>query len=93
MKNSAIGSNWKDVRAELFTKEEILESDLRVAIMTELIEKGISQKKLEELSGVSQPVIARMETGKTSPQLDTVLKVLASLGKTLAVVPLEQEKI
>ena len=35
MKNSAIGSNWKDVRAELFTKEEILESDLRVAIMTE----------------------------------------------------------
>lgn len=26
MKNSAIGSNWKDVRSELFTKEEILES-------------------------------------------------------------------
>ena len=38
-------------------------------------------------------IIARMETGKTSPQLDTVLKVLASLGKTLAVVPLEQEKV
>ena len=53
----------------------------------------MSQKKLEELSGVSQLVIARMETGKTSPQLDTVLKVLASLGKTLAVVPLEQEKV
>ena len=71
MKNSAIGSNWKDVRTELFTKEEILESDMRVAIMSELIEarheQGISQKKLEELSGVSQPVIARMETGKTSP--------------------------
>ena len=71
MKNSAIGSNWKDVRSELFTKEEILESDMRVAIMSELIEarheQGISQKKLEELSGVSQPVIARMETGKTSP--------------------------
>ncbi|MBL1126853.1 helix-turn-helix transcriptional regulator [Streptococcus suis] len=97
MKNNAIGSNWKDVRAELFSEEEILESDMRVAIMSELIkarnEKGISQKKLEEMSGVSQPVIARMETGKTSPQLDTVLKVLASLGKTLAVVPLEQEQV
>lgn len=97
MKNNAIGSNWKDVRAELFSKEEILESDMRVAIMSELIkarnEKGISQKKLEEMSGVSQPVIARMETGKTSPQLDTVLKVLASLDKTLAVVPLEQEQV
>lgn len=95
MKNNAIGSNWKDVRAELFSKEEILESDMRVAIMSELIEarneKGISQKKLEGMSGVSQPVIARMETGKTSPQLDTVLKVLASLGKTLAVVPLERD--
>ncbi|HFI0796396.1 TPA: helix-turn-helix domain-containing protein [Streptococcus suis] len=97
MKNNAIGSNWKDVRAELFSEEEILESDMRVAIMSELIkarnEKGISQKKLEEMSGVSQPVIARMETGKTSPQLDTVLKVLASLGKTLAVVPLEHEQV
>ena len=55
--------------------------------------QGISQKKLEELSGVSQPVIARMETGKTSPQLDTVLKVRASLGKTLAVVSLEQGEV
>lgn len=78
MKNSAIGSNWKDVRSELFTKEEILESDMRVAIMSELIEarheQGISQKKLEELSGVSQPVIARMETGKTSPPVGHSLK-------------------
>lgn len=96
MKNSAIGSNWKDVRSELFSKEEILESDMRVAIMSELIEaryeQGISQKKLEEVSGISQPVIARMETGESSLQLDTVLKVLTSLGKTLAVVPLEQGK-
>lgn len=93
--NPAIGSRWEEVQEKLFTPEELRESDLRVAVMLELIkarqEKGISQKKLEQLSGVSQPVIARMESGKTSPQLDTVLKVLASLGKTLAVVPLEQE--
>jgi DNA-binding XRE family transcriptional regulator len=92
-KNSAIGSNWKDVRSKLFTPEEISESDLRVALISELIkarqEQGISQKKLEELSGVKQPIIARMEAGKTNPQLDTILKVLAPLGKTLAVVPLK----
>ena len=96
MNNSAIGSSWEDVRKELFTPEEIAESDLRVSIIGELIkarqEKGISQKKLEELSGVKQPVIARMEKGTTSPQLDTILKVLAPLGKTLAVVPLETNK-
>ena len=33
--------------------------------------------------------IARMEKGSISPQLDTILKVPAPLGKTLAVVPLE----
>ena len=90
--NPAIGHSWSEVRAELFTPQEIAESDLRVALIGELIkarqEKGISQKKLEELSGVKQPVIARMERGITSPQIDTLMKVLAPLGKTLAIVPL-----
>ena len=89
----AIGGTWSELRQELFTSEEIAASDLRVAMMLELVnarqERGISQKKLEELSGVKQPIIARMEKGYTSPQIDTVLKVLAPLGKTLAVVPLE----
>lgn len=91
---AAIGACWDDVQKELFTPEEIAASNLRVALIGELIkarqEKGISQKRLEELSGVKQPIIARMEKGKTSPQIETILKVLAPLGKTLAVVPLEQ---
>ena len=78
---------WDELEAECFTPEEIAASDLRVALIGELIEareeRGLSQKKLEELSGVKQPVIARMEKGYTSPQLDTILKVLAPLGKTL----------
>lgn len=90
MKSSTNSSNWKDVRAKLLSKEEDLESDMRMDIMSELIEdrneNSISQKKLEELSRVSQIDIARMEIGKTSSQLDTVLKVFASLGKMLAVV-------
>ena len=94
MNNKAIGSSWADVRKEIFTPEEILESDLRVALMGEIIkarhEKGISQKKLEELSGVKQPVIARMENGTSIPKISTILKILAPLGKTLAVVPLEK---
>ena len=85
-------TTWDDVEKEMFIPEEIAESDLRVALIGELIkarqEKGISQKQLEELSGVKQPVIARMEKGYTSPQLDTILKLLLPLGKTLAIVPL-----
>ena len=76
-----------------FTAEEIAESDMRVAIITELIrarqEQGITQRQLEEMSGVKQPQIARMERGDANPQLDTLLKVLAPLGKTLAIVPLQ----
>lgn len=95
-KNSSVGHSWNEVRTQLFTEEEIRESDLRVALIGEIIqarqEQGISQKRLEELSGVKQPVIARMERGATSPQLDTILKILAPLGKTLAVVPLESQE-
>jgi len=78
----------------LVTKEEILESELRVALVSEIItarkEQNITQQRLEELSGVKQPVIARMENMTTNPKIDTVMRVLAPLGKTLAVVPIEQ---
>lgn len=79
--NNAKGHEWSQVRNTLFSKEEIAESNLRVALIGEIIkareEMGISQKKLEELSGIRQPVIARFERGNTSPQLDTILKILA----------------
>ena len=97
MSKTAIGSNWKDIRNDLFTQEEIAATDLRVAIISELVrarkELGISQKQLEELSGVKQPVIARIETGKSTPQLDTLLKILGCLGKTLAIVPLSKSEV
>ena len=41
------------------------------------------------MSGVKQPVIARMKNGTSVPNLNTILKLLAPLGKTLAIVPLE----
>jgi len=85
---------WDEIRDKYFTPEEIAASKLRAGLMYELVNRrqdlGISQRKLEELSGVKQPVIARMENGINSPQLDTVLKVLGALGKTLAIVPLER---
>ena len=82
---SSVGRTWADVRKELLTPEEIAESDLRVALIGELIkarkERGLSQRELEALSGVKQPVIARMENGSTVPNLNTILKVLALLAK------------
>lgn len=92
MNNSAIGQNWDDLEKQIFTPEEIAASDLRVDLISELIqarkERGLTQKELEKLSGVKQPVIARMESGSSNPQLSTIMKLLAPLGKKLAVVPL-----
>lgn len=87
-------ATWEDVRKEMFTPEEIAESNLRVALIGELVkarkERGLSQKQLEELTGVKQPVIARMENGSTTPNLSTILKVLAPLGKTLYIGDLKE---
>ena len=52
-------------------------------------ENGITQKQLEAMSGIKQPVISSMENGTSDPQLSTVLKILNSLGKTLQIVPMK----
>jgi DNA-binding XRE family transcriptional regulator len=90
--NAAIGDDWDDISETLLSSEERAASKLRVALMVELTkarnERGMTQRKLEKLTGVKRPVIARMETGSTSTQLDTVLKILAPLGKTLSITDL-----
>ena len=97
MNNSAISEvTWEEVEKELFTPEEIAASDLRVALIGEMIKaregQGLTQRDMEKLSGVAQPVIARMEKGKTSPSIDTVLKFLVPLGMTLKVAPIAKAK-
>ena len=50
MTNNAIAGTWDEWEKKHFTPEEIAESDLRVALIGELIrarqERGISQKQL-----------------------------------------------
>lgn len=95
-KVSPLGTSWSDYEKAVFTAEEIAASNLRVALVEEIInsrqEHGLTQKQLEEMSGVKQPIIARLERGTTDPQLSTLLKVLAPLGKTLAIVPLDSHQ-
>ncbi|MEI6286941.1 MAG: helix-turn-helix domain-containing protein [Bacillota bacterium] len=94
-KISPIGESWDVFEKNIFTPEEIAASDLRVALVGEIVNarqlQGLTQKQLEEASGVKQPVIARLERGTTDPQLSTVMKGLASLGKTLVIAPLQSK--
>ena len=54
-------------------------------------EKGLSQRELAEISGVKQPAIARLESMKATPQIDTLFKVLYPLGYTIEIVPLNNQ--
>ena len=66
-----------------FEKELILKmSELRHS-------QGLSQRELAEISGVKQPALARLESMKATPRIDTVLRLLIPLGYTLEIVPLD----
>lgn len=50
---------------------------------------NISQMKLGEAAGIRQPVISRIEGGDIAPQINTLFKLLAPMGKTLEIVDLK----
>ena len=92
--DNPIGTSWKTYKETRMTGEERDALTLKTDIICEILEsrqqKGLTQKQLEEASGVKQPIIARLENGMTDPQLTTVLKILRPLGKTLKIVPISE---
>jgi len=98
MKNEDIDTltSWDSFKHTLgITPDEWDEIDLKVKIVSEIIaarqSQDITQQALETLSGVRQPVIARLEGNTSDPRLTTILKILRPLGKTLAIVPMEEK--
>ena len=87
---------WQDVQKELFTEQEIEEAKIEAEILEVFIQarkkKLITQKQLEELCGIKQPMIARIENMDTTPRIDTLIKLLLPLGYTLKVVPKKESK-
>ena len=67
--------------------------DFEVKLVGKIIEarknRGLSQQELADLCGMKQPAIARLEKMASSPQLDTMLKILHPLGYRLDIVPCE----
>lgn len=65
--------------------------EFAAALIGKLIEarkaKGLSQRDLAEISGVKQPAIARLESMRSTPKIDTLFKILSPLGYTLSIVP------
>ena len=90
-----MGSSFRDLwnDSNFMTDEERAEISLEVELIGKLIEareqKGITQERLAELSGLKQSSIARLETMSATPKIDTLIKVLTPLGYKLSIVPIQ----
>lgn len=72
-------------------KEIIEEAETKSAIITAMISRrndlGISQRELAELCGIPQSSVARIESNKTMPKLDTLIKIFSRLGLGFQITP------
>lgn len=59
---------------------------LDVALKILRIARGMSQKELEQASGVRNNAISKYESGKAVPKLETLLRLTGGLGLPLATV-------
>ena len=55
------------------------------AVIEQRNELGISQRELASLCGMPQSSVARIESFKTTPNLETLLKIMKPLGLRLTV--------
>lgn len=79
---------WEDVKKELDIPEKELllakaKLDLSEFIYGLRRAKRISQKRLAELIGVSQPYIAKIEGGEENLTIETIAKILSALNLSL----------
>lgn len=68
---------------------DIDEVEERAKIVSAMIDQrhnlNLSQRDLAEMCGIPHSSVARIESGKSSPNLTTLLKIFDTLGLTLSV--------
>ena len=83
----------EDVKqADPVSKEILEEAEAEASIISAIIrrraELGLSQRDLANLCDIPQSSIARIESSKTTPRLDTLLKLFRQLGLTFKISPI-----
>lgn len=85
---------WNDYKEHVKSidsesKKNMEEIEALSSIVGAMIEQrnalGISQRELAAMCGVPQSSVARIESYKTTPNLDTLLKLFRPLGLSLTV--------
>ena len=63
-----------------------IQFDIFQALIDARLKKGLTQKQLAEQVGITQPVLARIESGRTNPTLWQIIKIASILGHKIKVV-------
>ena len=88
--------NWNEYKNQVkqtdpIGKEILEEAEAEASIISAMIKQrsalGLSQRDLAALCDIPQSSVARIESNKTTPRLDTLLKLLNQLGLSLCVTP------
>jgi predicted transcriptional regulator len=87
-------AKWKDIKKELLKNPEAkraydeLEPEYQMAssLIQARIDSKMTQAELAEKAGVSQVMIARLESGTSNPTVHTVSRVARVLDKELKLV-------
>lgn len=73
-----------DCKKALEEMEEI--AGIISAVIKQRQSLGLSQRELASMCSMPQSSVARMESLKTTPNLDTLLRIMQPLGLTLSVI-------
>ena len=87
-------NTWKEYKKEAlkdpaFKKAyDALEPEFKLAssLIQARIDKKLTQQQLAKKAGVSQTIVARLESGETNPTIGTVNRVAGILGKEIGLV-------
>lgn len=78
---------WDDLDFQSLNSEDDFVIDIISKLIKRRAELGVTQRKLAEESGVKQSAIARLESFRSVPQLDTIYKLLKPLKLKLEIMP------
>ena len=89
--------NWNEYKEQVkqtdpIGKDILEEAETEASIISAMIARraalGLSQRDLANLCDIPQSSVARIESSKTTPRLDTLLKLFRQLGLTFKISPI-----